>query len=176
MEIAVEHRDLDTDEQAWYAIYTIVRHEKSVNAALSDKQIDTFLPIKKVVSRWKDRKKEIDTPLFPGYLFVNSSLENRLKILNIRGVIRILGVSGHPIPVPHEQIESIKRLLEINLQFDPYPYFTEGEEVVVVRGPLEGMSGKIIERKGVCRLILAVDLIKRSISVEVDIVDVEINQ
>ncbi|MCH7949750.1 MAG: hypothetical protein IH875_04650 [Candidatus Dadabacteria bacterium] len=64
MEIAVEQRDLDTDEQTWYAIYTIVRHEKSVNAALSDKQIDTFLPIKKVVSRWKDRKKEIDTPLF----------------------------------------------------------------------------------------------------------------
>jgi len=78
--------------------------------------------------------------------------------------------------VPNEQIESIKRLLETNFQFDPYTYFTEGEEVVVVRGPLEGMSGKIIERKGVRRLILAVDLIKRSISVEVDIVDVELNQ
>ncbi len=99
-----------------------------------------------------------------------------MKILNTRSVIRILGIYGHPIPVPHEQIESIKRLLETNLQFDPYPYFTEGEEVVVVRGPLEGMSGKIIERKGVCRLILAVDLIKLSISVEVDIVDVELNQ
>ena len=99
-----------------------------------------------------------------------------MKILNTRGVIRILGIYGHPIPVPHEQIESIKSLLETNFQFDPYPYFTEGEEVVVVRGPLEGMSGKIIERKGVRRLILAVDLIKRSISVEVDIVDVELNQ
>ncbi|TDI90640.1 MAG: hypothetical protein E2O72_03690 [Candidatus Dadabacteria bacterium] len=91
--------------------------------------MDTFLPIKKVVSRWKDRKKDIDTPLFPGYLFVNSSLENRLKILNTRGVIRILGVSGHPIPVPHEQIESIKRLLETNLQFDPYPYFRKGKKL-----------------------------------------------
>ncbi|MCH7949749.1 MAG: hypothetical protein IH875_04645 [Candidatus Dadabacteria bacterium] len=62
-------------------------------------------------------------------MFVNSSLENRLKILNTRGVIRILGVSGHPIPVPHEQIESIKRLLETNLQFDPYPYFRKGKKL-----------------------------------------------
>lgn len=133
-----------------------MRHEKSVNAALAD--------------------KEIDMSLFPGYLFINPSPENRLKVLNTRGVIRILCVNGSPTPVPNEQIESIKRLLETNLYFDPFPYFTEGIEVVVVNGPLEGMKGKIIERRGECRLIMSVYLIKCSISVEVDITDVELNQ
>jgi len=176
IENAVAHRDLDVAETSWYAVYTVVRHEKSVNTALTEKEINTFLPIKKVLSRWKDRRKEIDVPLFPGYVFVNSSLENKLKILNTRGVIRILGINGHPTPVPNEQIESIKRLLEADLNFDPYPYFKEGKEVVVVKGPLEGMSGKIVERRGEFRLILSVDLINRSISVEVDISDVELNQ
>ena len=120
-----------------------MRHEKALNAALAD--------------------KEIDMPLFLGYLFINSSPENRLKVLNTRGVIRILCVNGSPTPVPNEQIESIKRLFETNLYFDPFPYFTEGKEVVVVNGPLERMRGKIIESRGECRLI------KRSISVEVDI-------
>jgi len=147
--------------------------KKSANAALADKQIDTFLPIKKVVSHWKDRKKEIDIPLFPGYLLVNSSLKNRLKILNARSAIRILGINGHPTPMPNGQIESIKRLLDTSLYF---AYLTEGTEVIVVKGHLEGMRGKIIERRGEGRLILTVDLIKRSITVEVDITDVELNQ
>lgn len=175
MECVVERQDLSTEERSWYAIYTIVRHEKSVNAALLEKNIDTFLPIKKVVNRWKDRNKEVHLPLFPGYLFVNSSLENRLKILNTRGVIRILGVNGFPTPVSNKQIEIIKSILDTNLICAPYPYLTEGKEVVVVRGPLEGAIGKIIGRRGEYKLILSVDLIKRSVSVEVDIDNVERN-
>ncbi|GJM15351.1 MAG: transcription termination factor NusG domain protein [Thermodesulfobacteriota bacterium] len=176
MDSAVEQQDLYTEERSWYVVYTIVRHEKSVNAALTDKEVDTFLPIKKTISRWKDRMKEVHIPLFPGYLFVNSSLEDRLKILNTRGVIKILGVNGFPTPVPSEQIEIIKTILEKDLNCDPWPYMTEGKEVIVIRGPLEGTSGKIVERRGECRLILSVDLIKRSVSVEVDIDDVELNQ
>jgi len=148
MECAIEGQDLDTQERSWYAVYTIVRHEKSVNTALIEKNIDTFLPIKKVVNRWKDRNKEVHLPLFPGYLFINSSLENRLKILNTRGVIRILGVNGFPTPISNEQIEAIKSILDTNLNYDPFPYLSQGTEVVVARGPLEGASGKIVERRG----------------------------
>lgn len=175
MECAVERQDLSTEEQSWYAIYTIVRHEKSVNSALIEKNVDTYLPIKKVVNRWKDRKKEVHIPLFPGYLFVNSSLENRLKILNTRGVIRIVGVNGFPTSVSNKQIETIKSILDTNLICDPYPYLSEGKEVIVIRGPLEGAIGRIIGRRGEYKLILSVDLIKRSVSVEVDIDDVERN-
>lgn len=175
MECVVDRQDLSAEEPSWYAVYTIVRHEKAVNLALTEKNIDTFLPIKKVVNRWKDRKKEVHIPLFPGYLFVNSSLENRLKILSTRGVIQILGINGFPTSVSNEQIESIKSILETNLICDPCPYLTQGKEVIIIRGPLEGTSGRIVERKGEYRLILSMDLIKRSVSVEVDIDDVELN-
>ena len=175
MRNSVAHSILEADEQVWYAIYTIVRHEKSVNLALSNQDIETFLPIRQVVNRWKDRKKKVDIPLFPGYLFVNLSPENRLKILNTRGVVKMLGVNGFPTPVPNEQIESIKRLMETDLCYDPCPYLCEGKEVIVNNGPLEGMKGKILERRGEYRLILSVDLINRSISVEVDINDVELS-
>lgn len=176
MEGAAEQQDFISIQSPWYVIYTIVRHEKSVNAALLEKSIKTFLPIKKVVNRWKDRSKEVDVPLFPGYLFVKVSLENRLKILNTKGVIRILGVNGFPTPVSNEQIESIKSILNTKLSYDPCPYLTEGKRVVVVRGPLKGASGKIIERRGEYRLILSVDIIKRSVSIEVDIDDIELDE
>jgi len=176
MEVAFDKRNLYQEQHFWYAVYTIVRHEKSVNAALTKKAIKTFLPIKKVVSRWKDRKKEVSIPLFPGYIFANSPEEARLNILNTQGVIRILGTYGELTPVPEEQIEFIKALLKTNLNYDPWPYFAEGKEVIVVKGPLEGMCGKIVERRGEFRLILSIDLIQRSISVEVDIDDVELNQ
>lgn len=175
MEYAVEQYDLDVEPKSWYAVYTIVRHEKSVNSALLEKDIDTFLPIKKVINRWKDRQKEVAVPLFPGYIFVSTSLENRLKILNTKGVIRILGVNGFPTPISNEQIENIKSILNANLSYDPCPYLKEGQQVVVVRGPLEGASGKIVQRRGEYRLILSIDLIKRSVSVEVDIDDVELD-
>jgi transcription antitermination factor NusG len=155
-------------------VYTVVRHEKAVNSALAEKDIETFLPIREVLSRWKDRKKRIQIPLFPGYLFVNIDLKEMWDVLNRRSVVRILGVKGIPIPVPVEQINAIRRLLESNLRYDPYPYFAEGKEVIVVNGPLQGVKGKILEVRGNYRLVLSVDLIQRSVSLEIDIKEVEL--
>ena len=162
-----------TDKE-WYAVYTIVRHEKTVNSTLTDQNIETFLPLSEVLSQWNDRRKTVQLPLFPGYLFVNIFLQDRWNVLNTCGVVRILGVNGTPIPVPVEQIEAVKRLLKSNLKYDPYPYLTQGTEVVVINGPLQGMVGRISERRGKYRLILSVDLIQRSVSVELDIRDVEL--
>ncbi len=159
-------------DKEWYAVYTVVRHEKSVNSALCEKNIETFLPVREVVSQWKDRRKRVQLPLFPGYLFVNTSLQDRhWDILNTRGVVRVLGTNGAPVPV--EQIYSIKELLDRNLKYDPYPYFTQGKEVVVINGPLQGIKGKIVDKRGSYRLILSVDIIQRSVGVEVNIRDVE---
>ena len=163
-----------SSSKEWYAVYTVVRHEKAVNSALSKKDIETFLPLREVLSRWKDRKKRIEIPLFPGYLFVNIYLKDMLNVLNRRSVVRILGVKGIPIRVPVEQINAIKSLLKSNLRYDPYPYFVEGKEVIVVNGPLQGVRGKILEIRGNYRLILSVDLIQRSVSLEIDIKDVEL--
>ncbi len=158
----------------WYAVYTVVRHEKAVNSVLVQKNIETFLPLREVLSRWKDRKKKVYLPLFPGYLFVNIRLDEILEVLNRRSVVRILGVKGVPIPVPVEQIDSIRVLLESKIRFDPCPYFGERKEVIVVNGPLQGVRGKIAEVRGNYRLILSVDLIQRSVSLEIDVKDVEL--
>jgi transcription antitermination factor NusG len=160
----------------WYAVYTVVRHEKTVNSALSEKNIDTFLPLREVISQWKNRRQRVQFPLFPGYLFVNIPLQDRWDVLNTRGVVRILGVgiSGNPIPIPVEQINAIKSLLESRVGCDPYPYFTQGREVVVANGPLQGVRGRILERRGNYRLVLSIDIIQRSVSVEVDVRDIEL--
>lgn len=164
----------DISENNWYAVYTIVRHEKAVYSSLLDKSINTYLPIREVVNRWKDRNKKVLLPLFPGYIFVNFDLKDKLNVLTTKGVVRILGVNGNPIPIPDQQINSIKGLLESNLNYDPYQYLVEGKEVEVVNGPLTGSRGKVIERRGQYRLILSVDLIQRAVSVEVDIDDVDL--
>lgn len=163
----------DIRDRAWYAVYTIVRHEKKVNEALMGKETVTYLPLAETLSRWKDRRKKVRIPLFPGYLFVNIDPKERRDVLSTRGVVSILGVNGAPVPIPDEQIDGLKKLLSSDYKYDPYPYFAEGREVVVVRGPLEGVRGRISERRGEFRLILSVDLLRRGVSVEVDVRDVE---
>jgi len=155
----------------WYAVYTIVRHEKKVNTALLNKNIETLLPLREFINQWKDRKKRVQLPLFPGYVFINISPENTkglLHIYNTQGVIRILSSNGIYAPIPAEQIDSIKKLTECGLNFDLYPYLSEGKKVVVTSGPMEGVTGKVIKRKGQDRLIVSVDLIKRSVGVELE--------
>jgi transcriptional antiterminator NusG len=174
----MQEANSDTDygraESLWYAVYTVVRHEKAADSALKQKQIETFLPLREITSQWKDRKKRVLLPLFPGYLFVNTTLDYKLKILNTPGIVRILGISGRPDPIPDDQIESIKKLLESKVPFDPHPYLREGKMVVVTHGPLQGIVGRISKRRGLNKLILSVDLIKRAVSVEVDVKMVEL--
>lgn len=162
----IDHSQTD---RRWYAVYTVVRHEKAADNVLKEKLIDTFLPIREVISQWKDRKKRVLLPLFPGYLFVKTTLDEKLNILNSPGVVRILGISGTPSPIPDDQIESVRKLLESKVLFDPHPYLRGGKRVIVTHGPLQGIVGRIIERRGLNKLILSVDLIKRAVSVEVDI-------
>lgn len=163
--------------KSWYAVYTIVRHEKSVNARLADNDIETFLPLRGVQSQWKDRKKKIFHPLFPGYLFVrifSDDASSVINILNTRGVVRILSSNGNYESVPAKQIESVKRLLDAKVEYDPYKHLVKGTEVLVVNGPLRGVRGRILKRKSGHRLIISIDIIKRSVSVVVDPADLEV--
>lgn len=145
-----------------------------MNEALTVKNLEAFLPLRNVINRWKDRKKELQLPLFPGYLFVRIEPNDRFDVLNTRGVVRILGNNGNPVPVPVEEIEATKKLLETTLGYEPFPYLAEGEEVVVIRGPLEGVRGKVVQVRGTTRLVISVHLIRRSVSAEVDIRDIEL--
>lgn len=159
--------------ESWFAVHTKARHEKKTNRALAEKDVETFLPLREVVSQWKDRKKKVLMPLFPGYLFVNIYPSDEYTVLNTNGVVNILGNNGVPVPVSPEEIVAVKRLIEAGLKYEPFPYSIVGREVELIRGPLEGVIGRISRRKGAYRLILSVHLIGRSVSVEVDLNDVD---
>jgi transcription antitermination factor NusG len=157
----------------WYAIWTRSRHEKLVRDQLEQKRLEVFLPTITKWSRWKDRKTQIEWPLFPGYCFVRLDGTNRLPILKCEGVVTIVGTEGHPSPIPAVEIDSIRRLIESELAFDPCPLIKEGMMVEVKAGPLKGVVGRLIRKGTRARLILSVDLIGQAVSVEVDAADVK---
>jgi transcriptional antiterminator NusG len=159
----------------WYALYTRSRFEKKMLTALTDRNVEVFLPMREVLSRWKDRKKKIWLPLFPGYLFVNhvNTPENRFRILNLPGAVRFVGFEGRADPVPDDQVLAIRRFLESSLSIDPYPYIQVGTRVEVTTGPLKGVRGMLMEKRGKFRFVLQVDLIRQAVSVEIDASDVQ---
>jgi transcriptional antiterminator NusG len=156
----------------WYALWTRSRHEQIVRQQLERKQIDAFLPTVARWSRWKDRRKKIDWPLFPGYCFARFDGADRLPVLTCTGVVRIVSLDGEPAPVPAHEIDGIRRLVETELAFDPCPFVKEGTMVEVRYGPLKGISGRLIRKNEKARLVLAVDLIGQAVSVEVDAADI----
>ena len=165
---------IDTPTEAsWYAIWTRSRHEQVVREQLQNKQLDAFLPTITRWSRWKDRKKKIDWPLFPGYCFARFSPDETLAILKCTGVVNIVSFEGRPAAIPEHEIEGIRRLVESDLQYDPCPMIREGELVEVTHGALKGVVGRLIRKGAHARLILSVDLIGQGVSVEVDAADVK---
>ena len=161
-------------EARWYAVYTRSRHEKVVAEELVQREIESFLPFREAVSQWKDRRKSVQFPLFPGYLFARFPVrERRLDILKVPSVVRIIGFHGEPLPIPDEQIQAVKTLVFSTLPFDPHPYVVAGDRVRIIRGPLRGLTGFLAEKKTQCRLIVSVDLIQQAVSCEVDAMAVE---
>jgi transcription termination/antitermination protein NusG len=158
---------------SWFAIWTRSRHEHVVREQIERKHFDAFLPTITRWSRWKDRKKKIDWPLFPGYCFARFEQEEALSILKCTGVVNIVSVEGKPAPIPDHEIEGIRLLLASHLQYDPCPLIREGMMVEVTHGALKGVVGRLVRKGAHARLILSVDLIGQGVSVEVDAADVK---
>jgi transcription termination/antitermination protein NusG len=158
----------------WYAVWTRSRHEQVVRDQLARKHIEAFLPTITRWSRWKDRKKKVDWPLFPGYCFVRFDPIDTLPVLKCTGVVNIVSFDGKPAQIPDIELDSIRLLIGSELQYDPCPLIREGMMVAVVHGPLRGVVGRLM-RKDAKRatLVLSVDLIGQGVSVEVDAADVK---
>ena len=156
----------------WFAIWTRSRHEQTVRGQLEQKAIESFLPTVSRWSRWKDRKKRIDWPLFPGYCFARFDLRDRLDVLKCSGVVSIVSVDGEPAPIPERDIAGIRQLVESELAYDPCPLIHEGDMVEVTHGPLKGVVGRLVRKNDKARLLLSVDLIGQAVSAEVDAADV----
>ena len=157
---------------AWFAVWTRSRHEQVVREQIENKGLDAFLPTITRWSRWKDRRKKVDWPLFPGYCFARFDPADRLAVLKCSGVVSIVSFNGDIAPIPEIEIDSIKRLVASELQYDPCPLIREGTMVEVVHGPLRGVVGRLLRKGTNARLVLAVDLIGQAVSVEVDAADV----
>lgn len=162
------------DAAAWYAIWTRSRHEQVVRQQLEQKGIDVFLPTVLKWSRWKDRKKQVSWPLFPGYCFARFSADQRVPVLKCTGAVSIVSFNGAPAAIPEVELSGIRQLVESDLQFDPCPLIHEGDKVEVTHGPLKGVVGRLVRKGSHARLVLAVDLIGQGVSVEVDAADVRL--
>ena len=158
---------------AWFAVWTRSRHEQVVREQIQEKGIEAFLPTVTKWSRWKDRRKKIDWPLFPGYCFARFDPADRLSVLKCTGVVNIVSFNGDIAPIPDLEIDSLRKLVTSELQYDPCPLIKEGTMVEVVHGPLKGVVGRLLRKGAHARLILAVDLIGQAVSVEVDAADVK---
>ena len=160
-------------QTSWYALQTRSRHEKLVVDLLSKKNFETFLPIRKVKRKWSDRIKQIEEPLFKGYLFVHGSLLRRMEILQTQGVVRFVGFGKIPSTVPEKDLSAIRRFMAEEISIDPFPYLHEGQRVVVRTGPFQGVEGFLVVKKNTYRLVISLDSITQSASIEIDSACVE---
>jgi transcription antitermination factor NusG len=152
----------------WYAAYTCANHEGRVATHLALRSVDCFLPRSQSTRRWKDRRVQLTLPLFPGYVFVHIALRDRLHVLQIPGVVRLVGFSGTPAALHDEQIEALKRTLTNGRFAEPYPYLTAGRHVEVGSGPFRGLKGILLRRKGKFRFVVSIELIQRSVAIDMD--------
>jgi transcription antitermination factor NusG len=159
-------------EQRWYAAYTCANHEKRVREQLEQRSVESFLPLYETVRRWKDRRMRLHLPLFPGYVFVRMTLVNRLKVLQVPSLVRLVGFNGHLAILPDAEIEGLKNGLAAGVRAEPHPFLTAGRRVRIKAGPLQDREGILIRRKGSLRVVLSIELIQRSIVVDVDVADV----
>ena len=159
------------NQPKWYAIHSRSRHEDVVLNGLKKKLIEAFLPKMQVMSRRKDRSKTILVPLLPGYVFVHSDLntDQYWDILKTYGVVRILGIQGKPVPVKEEEIASLKTLHGTDRTVRNQTYMKSGDRVMIMGGPLKGLTGFYIKHKGKAdKVVISIELLQRSLAVEVE--------
>jgi len=160
-------------EPRWYAAYTCANHEKRVSEQLGVREVEHFLPLYCSVRRWKDRRVTLELPLFPGYVFVRMALRDRLRVVQIPGVARLVGFDGTPAALPDKDIEALRTSQADGVRAEPHPFLTVGGKVRVKAGPLAGLQGILMKRKKRVRLVMSVELIQRAMAVEIDEADVE---
>jgi transcription antitermination factor NusG len=159
---------LEIPSERWFALCVEVQREKTAATALRNLGFEEFLPQYPVRRAWSDRVKSLETPLFPGYLFCRFAFEDRTRVLNAAWVRSIVRFGPLPTPVPDEQVESIRRMLSSGLPVQPWPYLEAGQRVRIEQGPLRGLEGALLGIKGVWRVVVSVELLQRSVAVEID--------
>ena len=158
----------DASHLSWFALNTKARYEDLVAKQVRGKGYEVFLPVYNSRRRWSDRVKELEVPLFPGYLFCRFDPLNRLPILTTPGVIQIVGFGKTPVPVDENEILALQTAVRTSTGREPWPFLQVGNKVRVECGPLTGLEGILLNIKGGRRLVLSVTLLQRSVALEID--------
>ena len=157
----------------WYAVYTASHHEKNVSARLQDRQVECFLPMFRTVHAWKNRTKAVlELPLFPSYVFVRIPSNEKGRVLAVPGVLSLVGSRREAWPLPDFEIESLRAGVE-ERRPEPHPYLNVGERARITAGALAGMEGVLVQKRNGFRVVLSLDQLMRSISVEVGLHELE---
>ena len=160
--------DLQYDNKKWIAVYTKPNHEKTVEKELLQKEFEVYLPILKKKRKWSDRKKWIESPLFRSYIFVRIEIKNSLFVLQTRGVVKVIKFGSEVAVIQNNCIQAIKLMIEGGYIPESIDYFVKGEKVEVKNGPLKGIIGEVSRVDNSDRLLVRVDAIQHSISVQID--------
>jgi transcription antitermination factor NusG len=165
----------ESGQENWYAVYTWARHEKKVATQMQFRKLRGFLPLYRSLHRWKDRCKEVELALFPSYVFVCLSLSDRLRVLEIPGVVGFVTAGGKPAPLPEPEIGALLCGATGNVRIEPHPYLRVGSQVRLRSGPMAGLEGVLLRRKenAGLRLVVSIEMLMRSVAVEVDEADVQ---
>jgi transcriptional antiterminator RfaH len=152
----------------WYALVVKHQHERLSEEALQSKGLETLVPMYRARRLWSDRMKEIDLPLFAGYVFCRFVYRQKVNLLNTPGVRRIVGFGTGPAPVPESEISAIQAMLQSKLPVRPWPFLKPGDRVRVERGPLRGIEGTLLREKDSLRLVVGIELLRRSLAAELE--------
>jgi transcription antitermination factor NusG len=153
---------------SWYALTVKPRHEQTASQHLGAKGLERFVPTYRTSRRWSDRRKEVELCLFPGYVFCRFSYDERLRVLGTPGITSIVGFAKTPAPVPDSEIAAIEALVKSGRALEPWPYLRAGDRVRIEEGCLQGLQGALIREKNPWRVVVTVELLHRSVAVEVD--------
>jgi transcription antitermination factor NusG len=166
---------VESQSANWYALLTRPRHEKLVSERLAERGVETFLPLITEVHRWSDRSKTVQLPLFSCYVFAKfgANRSDCLRVLRVNGVLQLVGSRGEGTPIPHQQIDAVRTLVESSIPWSAYPFLKIGQRVRIRGGALDGVHGILLSRAGNSTLVISVDLIQRSIAVRVEGYQVE---
>lgn len=163
----------DLGATSWYAVYTRARHEKRAADELARRSIEVYLPLYETARQWKNGRHFVQMPLFPGYAFVRMALRNRISALRAPGVVDFVGYGGRPAALDGEEITNLRRALGEGRKVEPHPFLSEGKKVRITAGPLTGLAGVVVRRKGQVQFVVSVELIQRSVLVEIDSAELE---
>jgi transcription elongation factor/antiterminator RfaH len=156
----------------WYAAYTASRHEKKVAEHLKQRDVECFLPLYETIRQWNNGRHRVQMPLFPGYVFVRIEMCDRMRVLQVPGLVQLVTFQGAPAALPDGEIETLRNALATGVPAQPHRYLNVGSKVEICRGPLQGMRGVLLRQQGQFRVVISVEMIMRSVVVEVEATDV----